>query len=376
VVTHLGGAGGVEVKAIFQGTPLNNAEPPTYFSINGGPYGSSGALQCLSAPGVSCPPSSYFGDASHWGNNGGSAVVVRTSGTPFLARTCAPVLSDPNDHHCKGANQPGYNAGEEPNLQTYDLANGYADGSANWSVVAPAAVFFNNQIWFAMCAGYSCEGGITVGSVYPAQLTGCSYSAPDLYVPGSATAATGTVDAYGSKGGCIWGAFSGAGWPWAVLAAQGNGSGTYSFPVTQNDYGYPIQYSLTAADDKTVTVYQGTVGGSPGTGWVRIQSNRQRQTEPNSGVISVVVNGVTFSVDYSWPGDTADGLAADLASEINSQPPDSALAASVSGATVYITSNINGANTNYSLSTSLTYSEYGPAFSPVASGTALTGGSN
>lgn len=366
-----GGSGGVEVRAIFQGTPLNNAEPPTYFSID------SGALQCVSLPDVSCPPSSYYNDASYYGNNGGSVAVVPASGTPFLARTCAPVESDPNDHHCRGANGlPGGNKGEEPNLQVYDLANGYYNSySLNWSPVAPAAVYFNDEIWFAMCAGYSCEGGITVGSVYPAQLTGCSYSAPDLYVPGSATAATGTVDAYGSNGGCIWGAFSSIGWPWAAVAAHGNGNGTYQFPVSQNFTDSPLHYSLTAADNRNVTVYQGTVGGSPGTGSVRIRYNPQRPG-PDTGVVSVTVNGVTFSMSYDMPGQTADEVAAGLASEINSQPPDSAVSATISGSTVYITSNLNGANTNYSLSLSYTFNGDGPSFTPIASGSTFTGGAN
>ncbi|MGH9491772.1 MAG: hypothetical protein ACRD17_14755 [Terriglobales bacterium] len=379
-----GGCCGVEVRTISQGTPLNNAEPPTYFSIDGGAYGTSGALQCLSgSPSVPCPPTSYYDSDSHWSNNGGAVAVAPSSGTPFLAITCAPVESDPNDHLCRGTSwDPGcWGCGAEPNLETYDLANGYTTGSLNWSPVAPAAVYFNNQIWFAMCAGYSCEGGITVGSAYPAQLTGCTYSAPDMYVPGSATTATGTIDAYGSNGGCIWGAFSGAGWPWPALAAHGNGSGTYSFSVTPNSSANEVEYSLTAADDQMVWVTQGTAGGSPGTGSVTIRYNPQRPG-PSSGVVSVVVNGVTYSVSYSMPGETADQVAAGLVAEINDEPPDSAISASDSGSTVYITSNINGSNTNYSFSASQTYSGDGPSFSPVCSGSpscsglTLTGGTN
>lgn len=392
-----GGSGGVEVKALSQGNPLNNAEPPTYFSINGGAYGTSGALQCAAAPSsIGCPPSSYYNSASEWSNNGGAVVVVPSSGTPFWAKTCAPVLDDLNDHDCKGHNiDLGGNGGMEPYLSTYDLVNGYATGSANWSVVAPATAYFENQIWFAMCGEYSCQGGITVGSVYPAQLTGCTYATPDLYVPGSATSAEGTVYASGPNGGCIWGAFSGAGWPWPALEAHGDGNGSYSFPVSQNFSASPLQYSLTAAANQTVTVYQGTVGGSPGAGSVTFSGSEEEETInecpgnpygscwatiPNNGVITVTVNGATFTVDqnYGAPDDTPEGLAAELAGQINSQPPDSAVSATVSGSTVYITSNLNGSNTNYSLSASSTYTNgfSGPAIWATASGATLVGGSN
>lgn len=234
-----------------------------------------------------------------------------------------------------------------------------------------------------------------MGSIYPAQLTGCTYTTPALYVPGSATTATGTVDAYGSNGGCIWGAFSGAAWPWPALAAHGNGNGSYSFTVTQNLSATPLQLSLTAAANQTVTVYQGTVGGSPGRGWVTLSGSAEEETinecptnpygpcwatVPNDGEVSITINGVTFSVgqDYGDPNDTPDGLATELANDINSQPPDSAVSATVSGPTIYITANLNGGNTNYSLSTTSTFTSgySGPAISGYASGSSLTGGAN
>lgn len=99
-------------------------------------------------------------------------------------------------------------------------------------------------------------------------------------------------------------------------------------------------------------------------------------------MVSVVVNGVTYSVSYLMPGETADQVAAGLVAEINEEPPDSAISASVSGSTVYVTSNINGSDTNYSFSASQTFSGDGPSFSPVCSGSptcsglTLAGGTN
>lgn len=396
------GSNGVEVKAVSQGNSLQNAEPPTYFSINGGPYGSSGELQCLSTAAI-CPPSSYDGDAEHYTNNGGSVSLDASGSSPFLFITCAPVNEtvngDSNDHLCEGPQDKlicwGCDKGSDPFLQTYDLVNGYITGSLNWSPVAPATALFNGEIWVAMCGGFNCQGGITVGGVYPAQLTGCSYSVPDIYIPGSATTATGTVDANGSKGGCVWGAYSGSGWPygWPALTADGIGNGSYAFSVYQNSSNAPMQYSLTAADNQKVTVYEGTIGGTPGRGTVTISGAPEDDTvnecpgNPygpcwatfwNSGDVSVTVNGETFSVGYGGPNDTSESLAAALAGQINSQPPDSAVSATVYGATIYITSNLNGANTDYSLSATSTYyiGYTASAFYATPSGSALTGGAN
>lgn len=98
----------------------------------------------------------------------------------------------------------------------------------------------------------------------------------------------------------------------------------------------------------------------------------------------MTVGGGTFKVIYSGSSDTSAGIANVLANEMNY--PDSPIVATVSGSTITITSAINGAATNYSLSTSSTFdgncrrlvgcSFNTPAFTAAASGSQLTGGTD
>lgn len=384
------GNNGMELRAIAQGNPLNNSEPPFFYSIN------EGSMQCEFSPVVSptCPPSSYENDDAYVTNNGGAGVFDPGSGTAFIANTCAPF--DENGHYCTGP-QIDDEGGVDPMLSVYDVTNRNQIGSGNWSPVAPAMTFYSNRIWIAMCAGWGCGGGITVGSVYPAQLTGCIYTASNIYVPGSAITATGAVSDYKKNGGCIWAAYPSATFPagWGTFAANGSGSGAYSFTVTENNSGVPqiFNNAVIVADNKKVTIYQGTLGGAPGSGYVTIDGGPQEETinecpgNPygdcwdtvwESGMVSLTVNGEIYSVSYGGPSDTSSELATTLANDINSQPPDSAVSATVSGGTIYITSNINGDNTNYSLSTTNTYASgfSSPAFTAYASGSSLTGGIN
>jgi phage tail sheath gpL-like len=133
--------------------------------------------------------------------------------------------------------------------------------------------------------------------------------------------------------------------------------------------------------------------GTPGTGSVTVQGSPVSQTFnmcPNSypyhcpatipdyGTISVTVANETFTVSYGSSSDTSASLATALANAINQQTL-SPISASVSGSKITITSTINGAATNYPLSTSYTYNttyySY-PAFTASASGASLTGGTD
>ena len=101
-------------------------------------------------------------------------------------------------------------------------------------------------------------------------------------------------------------------------------------------------------------------------------------TIPDYGSIYVTVGSETFTLNYGSSSDTAASLASALASAMNQQAL-SPISATVSGSTVIITSTINGAATNYPLSTSYTYNtaQYSyPAFTASASGPFLTGGTD
>lgn len=96
----------------------------------------------------------------------------------------------------------------------------------------------------------------------------------------------------------------------------------------------------------------------------------------NSGWVSVTVNGITKLATYDRTTDTAALMASRLASAFNSDP-SSPVTASVSSNVVNLTSKVTGAASNYTLSTGYDWDrEYfaSPAFTPTASGPALTGG--
>jgi hypothetical protein len=371
------GAGGVELRAVAQGNPVGNAEPPIFYSLN------QGSLSCAAL--ANCP-SSYFNDGAPWANNGVGGAIGPDTGTPFLFITCRQYNTDT----CSGSSIWDLN-GTPPFINAIDLGNRRVSRSGNWFIIAPSVTYNNGRFWLAGCGNWGCQDGIDVMSVWPAQLTGCTYNIPQqtMYTPGSGGPYGDSVSTTGI--GCIWTASSNSIWL-TLTGASGNGTGQFTFSADQSP-GTPQTGTISVADKKTVTVNQGTVTGTPGTGWVTIYGAPVQQTVnmcPNSypyncwvtmwesGSISILVNGQTFTVQFGGPNWTAASLASTLASQINSLPPYSAVSATLSGTTVHINSTINGANTNYSLSTTYTYTSgfSGPAAYSSASGSTLTGGTN
>jgi phage tail sheath gpL-like len=91
--------------------------------------------------------------------------------------------------------------------------------------------------------------------------------------------------------------------------------------------------------------------------------------------VTIAVGGNSFSAEYSGTK-SASQIAADLASQINLSP---LVSATVSGATITLTSRVHGLQTNYTLSASYTFDTENfssPAFTANASGPTLTGGSD
>lgn len=98
--------------------------------------------------------------------------------------------------------------------------------------------------------------------------------------------------------------------------------------------------------------------------------------EYDIGTVTITVAGDSYTASAGAPGMTASQLATNLANLINA---GSLVSASVSGATITLTSRVNGSQTNYGLSTSYTYNTtyFGfPAFTATASGPTLTGGTD
>lgn len=190
-----------------------------------------------------------------------------------------------------------------------------------------------------------------------------------------------------TSAGCVWSVVSNASWITISAGASGTSSGSFSFTAAPNSGSSDLTGTITVMD-QTLTVIIGSPVGTPGTGSVTISGSPQDQTFnmcpnsypyncwqtiPESGTVSITVNGVTSTVNYGGSM-TAEQIASYLAGQISS----SLVSATASGSTIYITSTLNGAATNYPLSTSYTFdSPYtSPAFSSYASGPSLTGGTD
>ena len=190
---------------------------------------------------------------------------------------------------------------------------------------------------------------------------------------------------------CPWSAVSNTSWITITGGPSGNGggtsSGTFTFTAASNSQDADLTGSITVMN-QTLAVVIGSPSGTPGTGWVTISGSPQNQTFymcapqyggcpqqiPESGTVTVTVG--SFSATAAYGGtETAAQIATSLANALNGS---GIVGATVSGSTIYITSTINGAATNYPLSTSYTFnSPYtSPAFTSTASGSALTGGTN
>lgn len=195
-----------------------------------------------------------------------------------------------------------------------------------------------------------------------------------------------------TQSNCVWSAVSNSSWLTVSAGASGTGSGSFSFTAAPNSGSSDLSGTITVMS-QTLTVIVGSPVGTPGTGSVTIQGSPVSQTFnmcPNSypyycpatipdyGTIYVTVGSETFSVSYGSSSDTAASLASGLANAINQQTL-SPISATASGSTVTIMSTINGAATNYALSTSYTYNttyySY-PAFTASTSGSSLTGGTD
>ena len=143
--------------------------------------------------------------------------------------------------------------------------------------------------------------------------------------------------------------------------------------------------------NQTLNVVVGDPVGTPGTGSITVSGSpkstytcqsgcpcNERSCDRlvyESGTVGVTIAGNYYYANYSGT-ETGDQLASALANAINS---GGLASASASGSTISLIANVNGADTNYSLSTSYSYDTTNftsPAFTASASGSAMTGGTN
>jgi pimeloyl-ACP methyl ester carboxylesterase len=289
-----------------------------------------------------------------------------------------------------------------------DTFNVTTSQGCKWSAVS-------KQPWLSVTSGSTgmSNGAVTVSAlpnVLPTPRTGtivvgsptsattvtvteaaiCTYTlspGPEISIPGIGGSGSVSVN---TQTGCVWSAVSNASWL-IISSATGTGSGSFQYSAVANSTGLDQSATVTVAN-QFVTVFQGTLSGSPGSGTVTINGSPQSTsinecpgnphgpcmaTIQEGGAVAIWVNGQSYSVQYSLPTDTSASLAAALAAQINA--PSSFISARVSGSTITITATGNGTATNYPLSTTLGYntSDFSsPAFWGTASGSYLTGGTN
>ncbi len=193
--------------------------------------------------------------------------------------------------------------------------------------------------------------------------------------------------------GCVWSVVSNSSWLTVTSGASGTGSGSFTLTAAPNSNDTDLVGTITVMN-QTLTVTLGDPAGAPSTGSVTLNGGPLSTiynpcytpswpyvscpyTFYDDGFIAVTVGGQTFTQWYEGGTFTTAQVATGLASQMNS--PDSLVSATASGSTITIRSAINGAATNYALSTSYGYNtEFfsWPAVTATVSGPNLTGGSN
>lgn len=216
----------------------------------------------------------------------------------------------------------------------------------------------------------------------------CTYSLSSELITLAPGGGTGTVTV-STQTGCVWSAVPGASWLTITSGASGTGSGSFTFNAAPGTTSTSFSGTITVMS-QVLTVVVGSSVGTPGTGTVTVQGNVDGFETCiqgcrgscctwtwESGDVYVTIGGVTFGASYSGDTPTKDSLASALAAQMNG--PTSPVSATVSGNVITIASAVDGAVTDYSLSTSYSFNTNGfssPAFTGVASGAQLTGGTN
>lgn len=263
-------------------------------------------------------------------------------------------------------------------------------GTSNGTVSFSAAV---NPATVPRTGAIQAGNGSSTSNFTVYQAGFCYYSlseGPIVAVPPSGESNTVTVT---TTSDCVWSAVSNASWLTITAGPSGTGSGSFTYTAAPNSGSSDLSGTITVMS-QTLTVVEGSPVGSPGTGTVTINGSPQSitfnpcqnnvypapnycpQTIYEGGNVAVAVGSQTYTTGYGQ-GTTAAQIASALASQMNHAL--STISATVSGTTISIRSTLNGAATNYPLSTSYQYDTTDfsyPAFTGAASGTQLTGGAD
>ncbi len=276
---------------------------------------------------------------------------------------------------------------EAPWISITSGVNGTSSGTVDFSVAA-------NPVTIPRSGMVQVGNGTSSEQFTVNQGGACTYTlseGPEVAAPAAGTSSTVQVTA---PLDCPWSAVSNASWLTMTAGASGTGSGSFTWTVTPNTGSSDRTGTITVMS-QILTVVDGISVGTPGRGTVTFSgSPKFHSYNPcapshcsaeayENGTVSITVAGEAFAASYGSSSDSAASLASALVSQINY--PMSFLSASASGATITITSTLDGAGTDYSLVTSATFQPdcpsgvqcfSGPAFTAAASGPNLTGGTN
>ena len=136
------------------------------------------------------------------------------------------------------------------------------------------------------------------------------------------------------------------------------------------NYSLSVSAYTNDPDDFGSSSFTSTQSGSTLTG------GRDATSSPDTGTVSITVNGVTYSTSFGGADTDGSGIASRLASLISAGPYANASAA---GSTVSLTSKTPGPGGNFSLSAAYTWNSASfaqPSFTTAPSGSGLSGGYN
>lgn len=269
--------------------------------------------------------------------------------------------------------------------------NGISSGTIEYSVQA-------NPTYVPRQGAIQIGNGISSTLFSVSQGGVCVYSMWDTYpvltVPPAGTTVNVPVSTSLDQD-CAWSAVSNANWL-TITSGFGTGNGSFSFTAAPNTGNTVRTGTISLMGSETLTVTDGISAGTPGTAIITISGFPRTAimrpcnapSQPacpvyETGQVYVTIDGANYEVGYAGSGMTASSLASQLASAMNR--PMSPVSAIVSGATITVTSTINGTGSNFPVVTSSYFNPNcsngeacftSPSWIATASGPYLTGGTN
>jgi len=271
---------------------------------------------------------------------------------------------------------------QAPWLSITSGSSGTSSGTVSFSVAA-------NPVTIPRTTTIQAGNGLASTSFTVTEVGVCTYSLSSQLVALAPGGGTGSVTVT-TETGCVWSAVPSASWLTITSGASGTGSGSFTFSAAPGSTSNSFSGTITVMS-QIVTIVAGSSVGTPGTGTVTIQGHaifgyscpvgcRLKSCCTliwENGSVSVTVGGVFFRANYAGSTASTTSVASALASAMNVST--SPVSATASNNVVTITSKVKGAVTDYSLSTTYSFNTTdfsNPAFTGVASGAQLTGGTD